>query len=148
MERPGSARSGRGGPLILVLDDDLDSVISLSHMLRDGGYRTGMAGDRAKALALVAELPVALIVSDLWMPDGDGLSFIKAARAIKPGLPAILVTAHGDWDTCMEALRDGVADYLTKPVRKAELLALVSRALEDFPSRRQVSPSETLPLER
>lgn len=136
------------GPLVLVLDDDLDSVISLSHMLRSGGYRTGMATTREKALALLADLPVRLVVSDLWMPDGDGLSFVKEARRIRPGIPVILVTAHGDWDTCMEALRAGVADYLTKPVRKNELLGLVQRALEDYPLAAQVSPLETRASDR
>lgn len=136
------------GPLVLVLDDDIDSVISLSHMLRSGGYRTAMATERQKALAMLSELPVQLVVSDLWMPDGDGLAFVQEARTIRPGIPAILVTAHGDWDTCMEALHDGVADYLTKPVQKLELLALVQRALEDYPPAAHVSPSETRASER
>lgn len=74
-------------------------------------------------------MPYELVISDLWMPDGDGISFVKAARELRPGLPAIVITAHGDWDTYMDALNDGVAEYQQKPVHKGELLERVEHAL-------------------
>lgn len=126
--------AGRDGPMVLVLDDDVDSVITLAHMLREGGFRPGMATGQEKALGLLRDLPYRLIISDLWMPEGDGLAFLKAAREIRPGIPAILITARGDWDTYMDALNDGVAEYMQKPVRKAELLEMVTRTLAAVPA--------------
>jgi len=122
------------GTMVLVLDDDIDAVVAVSHMLREGGYRPGMATDSAKALDLLRDLPYRLIISDLWMPGGDGIAFVRDARRIRPGIPAILLTARGDWDTYMEALSDGIVDYAQKPVRKSDLLAMVDRALTETPA--------------
>lgn len=117
-----------GRPMVLVLDDDLDSVVTVSHTLRDAGYTPGMATDSQKALALLRDLPYEVIVSDLWMPGTDGIAFLREARKIRPGIPVILMTARGDWDTYMEALHDGATEYLQKPVKKDELIRLVESA--------------------
>lgn len=116
-------------PMVLVLDDDVDSVVTVSHMLRSAGYTPGMATDTDKALSLLRDLPYAAIVSDLWMPGTDGIEFVRQARQIRPGIPVILMTARGDWDTYMEAMHDGVTEYLQKPIDKNELVRLVQAAL-------------------
>ncbi|MEM7041942.1 MAG: sigma-54 dependent transcriptional regulator [Pseudomonadota bacterium] len=71
-----------------------------------------------------------VVVSDIKMPDMDGLAFMRAALAIDRDLPVVLITGHGDVDTAVEAMRDGAYDFIEKPFASDRLVEVVGRALE------------------
>ena len=115
---------------VLVIDDDIDAVITVSHVLREAGYTLAMASDMDKALRLLHRLPIGLVITDLWMPGRTGLDVLKKAREIRPDTQVVIMTARGDWDTYLEANDNQALEYLQKPVRKQELLDLARRAFE------------------
>src|SRR5262249_20969706 len=86
---------------------------------------------------------VDVLVTDLRMPDLDGLALLDAARAVAPELPAIVMTAYGAIDSAVESIRRGAYHYLTKPFKVEELVVFVERALSERALR-----SETVALRK
>jgi two-component system response regulator HydG len=117
-------------PRILVVDDELSARSGLSKLLEQEGYQVEAAADGALALEAVAERPPALIITDLKMPNMDGLQLIAKVREQYPGIPLVVATAFGDVSSAVQAMRAGAEDYLTKPIEFDALLLLVERALE------------------
>src|ERR1700760_4315618 len=97
------------------------------------------SGDSRAALGLVRAGEVDLLVTDLRMPDLDGLALLDAARAAVPDLPVIVMTAYGAVDSAIESIRKGAFHYLTKPFKLEELLVFVARALADRALRRETA---------
>ncbi len=124
----GGSGNGRG---VLVVDDDRGFLVSLEALLADeAGYLVETAGSGAEALEKLSANPgIDLVLSDLSMPRMDGLELLAAVHERRPGLPFIVMTAHGSVATAVEAMRRGAAQYLTKPVEPDELLVQVGRAL-------------------
>jgi DNA-binding NtrC family response regulator len=116
---------------VLVVDDDVNVRFTLKEVLLERGHEVVEAADGALALAALAgNEPPDLVVSDLVMPNLDGLELLKRIRALHPELPLLLLTARGSERTAVEAMRAGAYDYLTKPCDIDELAAVVERALE------------------
>jgi len=113
-------------PLILVVDDDVDTCLLLTTWLERHGYATRTATSGAEALAIVAREPVTLLLLDIVMPDMDGFAVCAALRRTPAGrrLPILLVTGHDDLAMRRQGMRHGVSEFLTKPV---ELDALLER---------------------
>jgi len=109
---------------ILVIDHEPDLRNSYDRLLRRQGYRVVTAGSRAEGLRLVIE-PPRLVISDLRLPDGDGLDIIRAAKAIHPPVPVIVVTSFASAASRRAARASGAAAFLTKPFSASELLELV-----------------------
>jgi CheY-like chemotaxis protein len=123
-----SIAAGCEGPLILVVDDDLDIRDTLADVLRDAGYRIALAGDGLEALAyLRTHEPPDLILLDWMMPRCDGASF-RAAQISEPALaaiPVVLLTA--DAHVTRAGHPSNAGGFLRKPVQLAELLRMVER---------------------
>lgn len=117
-------------PRILVVDDEASARDGLTKLLEQEGYPVDSAADGLLALEAIAERPPALIVTDLKMPNMDGLQLITKVKELYPGIPAVVATAFGDVSSAVEAMRAGAEDYLTKPIDFDALLLLVERALE------------------
>jgi two-component system response regulator AtoC len=116
---------------VLVVDDDANVRFTLKEVLLERGHEVVEAADGALALAVLAGgEPPDLVVSDLVMPNLDGLELLKRVRALDPELPLLLLTARGSERTAVAAMRAGAYDYLTKPCDIDELAAVVERALE------------------
>ncbi len=98
-----------------------------------------VAGDGAQAIDRLAGEPFDLVISDLKMPGIGGLELLAHVRQNQPGLPLIVITAHGTVDSAVEALKLGAHDYITKPFDHTELRAAVDKALRvERASRRSV----------
>ncbi len=122
-----TARSSNG--TLLLVDDDADILKLLSIRLKASGYRVATANSGEQALSMaVAERPD-LVVTDLRMAGLDGLALFHEIERRYPGLPVIILTAHGTIPDAVAATRQGVFGYLTKPYDANELLAQVARAL-------------------
>jgi len=116
---------------ILVVDDDQSSRELLARILTSAGHRVTVLSDGREAVAtLDAGDPPDLVVSDIRMAEMDGLQVIDAFRERAPETPVILVTAFGNIDGALEAIRRGAADYLSKPYDVDAIKLVVARALQ------------------
>ncbi|NOY27704.1 MAG: sigma-54-dependent Fis family transcriptional regulator, partial [Oligoflexia bacterium] len=117
-------------PLILVVDDEDANRLALERILVREGYDVRHAEDGRQALVRMRDEPPVLMLTDLKMPGMDGLELMRAARAIDPTLEVILLTAYGTVETAVGAMKEGAFDFLTKPLKRAEIVRTVSKALE------------------
>ncbi|MBB3224390.1 sigma 54-interacting transcriptional regulator [Pseudoduganella umbonata] len=116
-------------PHLLLVDDDDDLLRLLSMRLTANGYRVTAVGSAEAALArLSIELP-SLVISDIRLPDRDGMALFQQIRSQYPALPVILLTAHGTIPDAVEATTLGAYAYLTKPFDAKILLDRISQAL-------------------
>ena len=115
--------------LILVVDDKESFRFMISGYLSDAGYEVTCATNAEEALKELAKVSYDLVVSDLVMPEIDGVELLRRARLKWPQLPFILVTAHGSVESAVAAMKEGANDYLRKPLHRDELLLVVERIL-------------------
>jgi two-component system, NtrC family, response regulator AtoC len=114
---------------ILVVDDDPAGRELLRKVLGTEGHQVIQAADGREALAELARQPADLVVSDIRMPDIDGVQLLERMRAAAPDVPVILVTAFGDVEGAVDAIRRGAFDYLPKPYDVDGVRLVVRRAL-------------------
>jgi two-component system, NtrC family, response regulator HydG len=115
---------------ILIVDDEPDVLGFMRELLEQKGYEVETATGGEQALVLLAEAAPALLITDLRMPQMNGLDLLGKVRAQNPNVPGIVLTAAGDISSAVLAMRAGAADYLTKPIDVGALLLSVERALE------------------
>lgn len=123
---------------ILVVDDDESVVSAFRAFLAHEGHQCRIAGTAADALIQVRTQRPDLVITDVRMPGIDGLEGLRMMREIAPGLPVIVMTAHGTSRTSIEAMRLGAFDYLAKPFELADLRALITRVVSSITSPRAV----------
>jgi len=131
---------------IVVVDDKQSFRFMLQGFLEDAGYRVICAAGGAEALQELEQGCYDLVISDMVMPDMDGVALLRQVRSRFPKLPFILVTAHGTVDNAVSAMKEGADDYLLKPLNREELLVVVARLLEK--AQLQVSYDRMLDSER
>ncbi len=124
---------------VLIVDDEDMLAWSIDSELRALGAETQRAGTVREALERFPGFSPDLAITDLRLPDGNGLELLKKWRFEYPDLPIILITAHGAIDSAVTALRLGAFDYLQKPFDMKALLAAVKRAGETAKLRQKVS---------
>ena len=115
---------------ILIVDDERNYHLPLSTLLQHEGYETLSAYSGNEAWAVILEREVDLVLSDMTMPDGDGLELLARIKAHKPEIPVVMLTAFGTVELAVEAMKRGAFDYLTKPCPNDEMLRTVAKALE------------------
>jgi two-component system response regulator AtoC len=115
-------------PLLLIVDDEKNSREGLARALQRT-YEVLLADNGQKALELLAEHPVDILLSDVRMPGMDGLTLLQRAMARTPQPICIMLTAYGNVETAVEAMKRGAYDFLTKPINLDRLELLVRRAL-------------------
>jgi len=115
---------------ILVVDDEADFVANYQRLLRRRGYRVVSAGSRCDGLVILERDPLALVITDLRLPDGDGLELVRAARRLPTPTPSIVVTGFASEASRMAALAAGASGYLAKPFAAASFMSLVEKMLD------------------
>ena len=115
---------------ILIVDDDAGQRRLIEFWLQEEGYSTLLASDGKAGLQLFEENSPRLVVADIRMPCMDGLDLLSRIKGINQDTPVILVTAFGTVDNAVEAMKQGAADYILKPLKADELKMIVRRALE------------------
>jgi two-component system response regulator GlrR len=115
---------------ILIVDDDPGLLKLLSLRLSSAGYAVETADSALGALACLSNERPAAVITDLRMDKMDGMALLQELQKKCPGLPVIILTAHGTIPEAVEATRQGALAFLTKPVNKEELLLQVARAIE------------------
>ncbi len=114
---------------ILVVDDEPNLRRVLSAQLARDGYDVHEAEDGARALEILAEDHIDLVITDLRMPRIDGMELLRRTMKMDDELPVIMLTAHGTVDNAVEALKTGAFDYITKPFDQSEVRTIVRKAL-------------------
>jgi LmbE family N-acetylglucosaminyl deacetylase/CheY-like chemotaxis protein len=130
----------------LVVEDDPDAARFVQTVLE---HRAGMdvvvAGDADSALEALAAGPFDLIVTDIELPGQSGLQMLPQARKLAPGVPVIVITAYGNLDYAVEALRKDVDEFLLKPVSVADLVVRATTLANEGRARRaEAAPSSVL----
>ena len=115
---------------ILVVDDEADFVANYQRLLRRRGYRVVSAGSRGDGLVILEREPLALVITDLRLPDGDGLELVRVARRLPTPTPSIVVTGFASEASRMAALAAGASAYLAKPFVAASFISLVEKTLD------------------
>lgn len=115
---------------ILIVDDELSVRESLEKVLSRAGYTTRTAGSGNDAIKILHKKQVDIILSDLKMPDGDGLDLLREVRKAYPYIEVILLTGYGTIEKAVEAMKEGAYDFITKPFKKAVILSTLERAIE------------------
>ncbi len=117
-------------PKVLFVDDDYEFTNMLSTFISMEGYDAESSNSPRKALNLIKENDFDFIITDIRMPDMDGLRFLEEALRIKPGLTVIVMSAYGTYETAIEAVKRGAYDYIAKPFNPEELMLLLKKAEE------------------
>jgi len=112
---------------ILLVDDEENTRMALSRLLAREGYLVSTVANGLEALDYLREHDVNLIVTDINMPEMDGISFLREANKSFPGINVILITAYGGVESYIEAINLGAFEYINKPVRIEELLSILDK---------------------
>ena len=115
---------------ILIIDDEEDILEVLSDVIKGWGHLPIVARDGKDGLEKFRKVPVDLILSDIKMPNLDGISLLERIRSSDRNIPVILLTGYPSVDSAVSAMKEGAFDYITKPVNLDELKIKIDRGLE------------------
>lgn len=113
---------------ILIVDDEPNYLIVLSELLQDEGYEVFTAPGGAKGFEMVRELDLDLVISDMQMPEVDGLQLLMKIKEYNEDLPVIMITAYAEVEKAVKAMQAGAFSYLAKPFSNDELLVNIQKA--------------------
>jgi two-component system response regulator AtoC len=118
-------------PRILIVDDEPNMRTILSGLLAREGYSVTQAKNGKAALESLAQSGgnVHVVVTDLRMPEMDGMTLLSEVTKTYPGRPVVMITAHGSVDTAVDAMKHGAFDFITKPFDAGELRAVIRKAV-------------------
>jgi len=126
---------------VAIIDDEKDMRQSISQWLSLSGYDTETFGGAREALATVGNGYPGVVLSDIRMPDMDGMTLLKRLMHLDSALPVIMITGHGDVPMAVEAMRLGAFDFLEKPFDPERMTSIVQRACK---TRRQALENRAL----
>jgi two-component system response regulator HydG len=126
-------------PHVLVVDDDSPMAEMLAEALEERGFVAKTAASGVEASRSLERERFDALVTDLQMPDIDGLELLSVARRIAPSCPVIVMTAYSAVDSAIESVRRGAYHYLTKPFKVDELALFLTRALDEMRVRREAA---------
>ena len=112
---------------VLVLDDEKRFTEELTEFLENSGFLTYEANSGAQGLSLLRKQPIDLLILDVRLPGVNGLDILKEVKVKYPNMEVIIVSAHGDMDTVIKAMRSGAIDYLRKPFRHIDIRIAIER---------------------
>ncbi len=117
---------------ILIVDDEPNYLVILSELLRDEGFEIFTAPGGAKGLALVRDVDLDLVITDMQMPGMDGLQLLQAIKKINSDLPVVMITAFAEVDKAVVAMQAGAFNYLAKPFSNDELIVTIHKAVQHY----------------
>lgn len=115
---------------ILIVDDEPLVRQSLGELLTLAGYAVSTASDCKEALDLLKVYNTDVVISDIKMPQMDGIQLIREVRAINSDTPVILMTGYGSIENAVEAMKEGAYDYITKPIVDSEIKIIIERLIK------------------
>ena len=120
----------KDAPQILVVDDDHTLADNLVEYLTRLGYSAKAAYNGKEGLALFGEGDFSVVITDLMMPEMNGMAMLQAVRDLDPDALVIMLTGYGTIESAVNAIKSGAFDYITKPLKLEEIEVTIQRALE------------------
>lgn len=114
---------------VLVLDDERNIVTVLKAILEKRNFQVDGFTDPREALDALRSRRYDAAVTDLYMPDIDGMAFLEETKRLYPGLPVVMITAFGTVDSAVDAIKRGAFDYVTKPFEQSEIVSVLQKAV-------------------
>jgi two-component system, sensor histidine kinase and response regulator len=114
---------------LLIVDDDAPQMKALCDTLRDHGFETTGFTSAKAALTALQKVEFHLLLTDLMMPEMDGVALLRAAQAVAPNLVGIVMTGQGTIDSAVEAMKAGALDFILKPFKLSAVIPVLSRTL-------------------
>lgn len=126
---------------ILVIDDEDPICNLLARMIELEGYKVWKASDCQSALKLLKAQPFDVVLCDVFLPDGNGVDFIREIKKHRPEAEVILLTAHGNIPDGVQAIKNGAFDYITKGDDNRKIIPTISRAVDEVEKKKgKVAP--------
>ena len=116
---------------ILIVEDDLAFGTMLQRFLERKQFDVSLVTSGKQGREVLMDIGFDLLITDLKLPDDSGMELLKIARKQTPPIPTILMTSYADVTTAVEAIKQGAADYISKPFRPEELLMVMEQAMEE-----------------
>src|SRR5436189_2932356 len=120
----------RKSPTILLVEDDVENRNAMAKILQSAAYDVVEMDNGQSALGHILENDIDILVTDLRLPVMDGVELLKRAKAAHQEIEVILITGYGTVEVAAEAIKEGAYDFITKPIKKAQLLRTVEKAAE------------------
>lgn len=119
---------------ILIIDDESDIRALLADILEDEGYSCFQGSSAGDALKMISETDFDAVILDIWLEGSemDGIGVLKKIKSLKPKLPVIMISGHGNIETAVQTIKYGAYDFIEKPFKSEKLLILMSRAIENY----------------
>lgn len=117
-------------PTVLLVDDEIAHLRTLERLFQKESYQVLAAEGGQEALDIVRDQPVNLVITDLMMPDLDGMDLLKLIRTIRPEVEVILMTAFGTVERAVQGMKEGAYDFITKPIKRQTIVKSARQALE------------------
>jgi len=111
----------------LVVDDEPLVKRSLAELLTLSGYSVSTASNGKEALNILKDYNADIVITDIKMPEMDGLTLLKHIKTLSPETPVILITGYGSIESAVDAMKDGAYDYVTKPIVDSEIKIVIER---------------------
>ncbi len=116
---------------ILIVDDEIDMLELLELIITDRtDYEVTTTNNPLEVPELLKKNPYDLVITDLRMPDVDGIELIEMVKQIDDQLPFMIITAYGTIESAVEAMRKGAFDYITKPFRQEQILLTIEKVMK------------------
>jgi DNA-binding NtrC family response regulator len=115
---------------ILIVDDEKKMRHILQLMLEREGFKAEQAENGKEALGMLQKKEFGVVITDLKMPEMDGLTLLEEAKKVKPDVPIVVITAHGTIESAVQAMQKGAIDFITKPFEEDKILITVKRSLK------------------
>ncbi|HEY4787882.1 MAG TPA: response regulator, partial [Bacteroidales bacterium] len=126
---------------ILLIDDDATFCVMLKTFLEKKGYSVKEAFSFSEGLKAAKSFSFDIILTDIRLPDNDGLELLTEVKSKQPQVPVVLMTGYGDIRTAVKAIKMGAFEYVTKPINPDEILFTIQAALRD--GREQKAPAKS-----
>jgi DNA-binding NtrC family response regulator len=126
---------------LLIVDDDRNVCAVLQGLLEEVGHHVRTARDVDSATALLGEYDPAVVITDLKMPGKSGLDLLSWMKQNRAAVPVLMITAHGDIETAVKAMKCGAHDFITKPFDEDELIQSLAKALSESGRNRELLSS-------
>ncbi len=133
---------------ILIVDDEPNYLVILSELLKDEGFEVFTVSSAKDGLVRMTELDLDLVITDMQMPEMDGLQFLEAIKNINVNLPVIMITAFAEVDKAVAAMQAGAFNYLAKPFSNDELLININKAIHHYSLVKEITRLRKEMLER
>jgi DNA-binding NtrC family response regulator len=112
---------------ILVVDDEEEARIGLQKLLTVKGYKVFTASNGVEALEILRNQPTSIIITDIKMPEMDGLTFLGEIKKLIPGVKVVIITGYGEVETYLEAMNLGAIEFLHKPIQFDDLFKVIKK---------------------